>query len=294
MDRDPTRNPRFTTPSDAVEALLQKALRYAEDELWEEAADLLRGALEEHPGDPYLLCWLGMAERELGLEGIAYERFKQALAVELEDPVLLATAGNALAAFDDPAAEGALRTAAMLAPDLPQARWMYGAYLSREGLAQEALAELDAAARLDPEDPLIQVERGVALAFAGDMEGACAAFAVGAEMDLEDGWGLILLGLARLQSGELEESARALEAGARIRPEDLDAQLLASLALSGLGWEDRAWELLERARLHAEAADRGLVAETEAQIEEGAEAALAFLRDTLGPSSFRERLMHRP
>ncbi|NIU80224.1 MAG: hypothetical protein GWN71_43835, partial [Gammaproteobacteria bacterium] len=63
----------------------------------------------------------------------AYERFKQALAQKPEDPHLLATAGAGLAAFDDPEAESALRTAAILAPDVAATRLAYGAYLSREG-----------------------------------------------------------------------------------------------------------------------------------------------------------------
>jgi tetratricopeptide (TPR) repeat protein len=284
----------FRAPTDPVEAVLQRAWLHAQDEAWEEAAARLREGLEAHPGDPYLLCWLGLAERELGMEGIAYERFKQALVADIEDPVLLATAGNALAAFDDPAAEGALRTAALLAPALPQARWMYGAYLAREGMSKEALVELDAAAALDPMDPVIQLERGVALALAGDLEGAGDAFAASAGLDPEDGWSLVLLGLARFLAGDPEESLRALESGARNRPEDLDAQLLASLAFSALGWEDRAWEFLERARVRADAEDLPLVAEAEGPLEEGGEAALGFLRESLAPSSFRERLLQRP
>ena len=83
----------------------------------------------------------GMAERELGLDGIAYERFKQCLAADPEDPFVLATAGTALASFDDPEAETALRAAALLAPDVPLARWMYGAYLTREGQVEQGQVE---------------------------------------------------------------------------------------------------------------------------------------------------------
>ena len=114
-----------------LEEILQRALHLGEEEDWEGMAGALRSALESFPGDPYILCWLGVAEEELGLEGVAYERFKQALSAGPEDPHLLATAGSALARFDDPEAESALRAAAVMAPDLPLARWMYGAYLSR-------------------------------------------------------------------------------------------------------------------------------------------------------------------
>ncbi|MEX0843449.1 MAG: tetratricopeptide repeat protein [Gemmatimonadota bacterium] len=281
-------------PSDAVEALLQKSLIRAEEGEWEEAAELLREGMTDHPDDPYLLCWLGMAERELGLEGIAYERFRRALAQGPEDPVLLATAGNALAGFDDPEAEIALRTAAMIAPELPQARWMYGAYLVREGMVDKGVEELEAALRLDPDDPVIHVELGVARLLADDLAGAAHWFGSSAELDHGDGWSLVLLGLAWLELDEVEEGARALEEGARLRPEDLDAQVLAALALAGEGRDDAAVEMLERARLNAEGMDEALVFEVEERIEEGPESALRFLRNAVGPSSLRERAMQRP
>jgi Flp pilus assembly protein TadD len=281
-------------PTDAVAAVLQQALGEAEEDRWERSAELLLDALEEYPGDPYLLCWLGLAERELGEEGSAYERFRAALQADPRDPVLLATAGNAIAAFDDPAAEAALRTAALLAPNLPQARWMYGAYLAREGMTADALEELRAASDLDPEDPVIRMEIGVAHALSGEMEAAVSAFTECVEMSPEDGWGLILLGLARVELEEFEEAARVLSEGARLCPWDLEAQVLASLSLAASDREDLALEMLERARMQAEAGEAGLLGEVEERIEDGAEAALAYLRSTLGPSAFRERLLQRP
>ncbi len=285
---------RFQAPSDEVERALQQALSKAEYDEWDAAAELLRGALEDHPDDPYVLCWLGLAERELGLDGIAYERFKRALEQEPSDPTLLATAGNAIAAFDDPAAEAALRTAAMTAPDLPRARWMYGAYLAREGMTAEALEELDAALALDPEDPVIHLERGVAQSFAEDLDGAAFSFTRAIELNPSDGWTRILLGLAYLELDELQESMGMLEEGARHRPEDVEAQLLAALALTVGGWEDRAFEMLERARLQVDELDRSLVLEVEGLIEDGSEPCLRFLKSSIGPSSFRARMLERP
>jgi tetratricopeptide (TPR) repeat protein len=284
----------FTAPGDEVKAILARALAMAEDGEWEEAADLLRDALEEHGDDPHVLCWLGIAERELGLEGIAYERFKRALDHEPEDPVLLATAGNALAAFDDPAAEAALRTAAMVAPELPQARWMYGAYLVREGLLEKGMEELDAALRLDPDDPVINLERGVGWALAGDMDSATHAFGRSAELDPGEGWALVLLGLAWIELGEMEEAVRALDEGARLRPDDLEAQLLASLAMAAADRPDDAVEMVERARFHVGEGDRALLLQVEERLDEGPDAARRFLRGSLAPSALRERLMERP
>lgn len=280
--------------SDAVEEVLRTAFLYAEDGAWDRAAEVMRDALEGDREDPYLLCSLGLAERELGMDGIAYERFKQVLATESEDPILLATVGTAIAAFDDPSAEPALRTAALLAPNLPQTRCLYGAYLSREGMVDKALEELAAAAELDPEDPVIPLEQGVAQAFRGDFESAYLSFARSVELEPRNGWGLVLLGLVALQSGDLEESCPALEKGARVRPDDLEAQLLAALALRATGWKERAFEMLERGRFTAEGSDLGLVEQAEEQMEIGPQAALEFLEESLGPSSFRQRLMERP
>jgi Flp pilus assembly protein TadD len=283
-------------PPPEVEARLQDALRYAEELDWDGAATLLREGLSAHPDDPYLLCWLGMAERELGLEGVAHERFRRALEQDPRDPVLLATAGNALAAFDDPVAEGALRTAALLAPDLPQARWMYGAWLAREGMLEEALEELRAAEELDPEDGVIRTELGVALALMGNMEEAAGSFAAAVELEPEDAWALALLGFVRLEEGDGEAAARDLETAARLRTEDVDLQLVAALSLAAIGEDGRAFEMLERARLQVdeEGVDLRLVVEVEEHLEEGVDAASRFLRQAIGPSSFRERLMERP
>jgi tetratricopeptide (TPR) repeat protein len=273
---------------------LGRALAVAEEGDWEAAASILLAAVEEDPENPELLCWLGVAERELGLDGLAYERFKQAVAIGSTDPTLLATAGSGLAAFDDPDAEGTLRTAALLGPDIAQARWSYGAYLSREGMIEPALAELDAAAALDPDDAVIQVERGVALALGGDPVTAAMAFERAAELDRDDGWPLVLLGLARLEAGEAEDALRALEDGARLRPEDVEAQALAALSLAAGGWDERALELLEVARLAGGPGDQDLIELVQDRLDEGSEAADRFLRDVLAPSSFRERLMQRP
>jgi Flp pilus assembly protein TadD len=251
-------------------------------------------ALEDHPDDPHLLCGLGVAERELGMDGVAYERFRATLDLSPEDPLLLATAGTGIAAFDDPEAETALRTAALLGPHLPQVRCMYGAYLSREGMLAEAMAELDAAASLDPEDALIQTERGVAQALSGDLAAAAWSFERATELDPDDGWTPVLLGLLRLELGDTVEAAWELERGARLRPDDFEAQLLAALALAASeGDPDRALEMLERARMRAEDGDASLVLEVESRLDDGPEAALSLLADSMAPSALRERLSRR-
>jgi predicted Zn-dependent protease len=256
-------------------------------------ATVLRDALEDHPGDAYVLCWLGVAERELGLEGVAYERFKACLAAQPEDPQLLATAGSAVAAFDDPDAEPALRAAAMLGPDLPFTRWMYGAYLTREGLIPDGLRELQAARELDPDEAGISYELGAALSLAGNPDGAIDELFRAAELDPEDGWIRVVLGLALLEADRADEAFTELDHGARARPEDVEAQLLAALTAAEVD-PDLAWEMLERARIAAAGGDLDLVEAVEERLDEGPESARAFLTGELAPAAFRERLRQRP
>jgi tetratricopeptide (TPR) repeat protein len=276
------------------EEILERAHGLGDEGDFEGMARELRDSLEELPGDPFLLCWLGVAERELGLEGIAYERFKQALAADTRDPFVLATAGNALAGFDDPEAEGALRSAALFGKEVPLARWMYGAYLTREGMLDQGRAELEAARDLDPEDPVIRYELGVNLLLSDRPEEGLDSLFTAAEYRPEDGWTRVVLGLALLEEERLEEAGRELEIGARLREHDPEAQFLAALALAALGDLDSGWEMLERGRINARGTDALVADAVEERVEAGPEAALHFLRQQLGPSAYRERLGERP
>lgn len=292
MEKGPDR-PRVA-PDAELDETLRRAHVFGDEGDWDGMAVTLREALESWPDDPYLLCWLAVAERELGLGGIAYEHFKACLAKEPRDPHILATAGNALARFDDPEAEPALRTAALLAPRLALARWLYGAYLAREGMVEDAMRELDAAVELDPDDGTIQYERGVALALSDRLDAAVDAFFRATERDPDDTWARVVLGLALVEDDRTEEGAGELERGARDRPDDLEAQILAALAAAATGYEDRAWEMLERARMVGpEAADARLVDAAEERLSAGAGPAGGLLA-SLAPGALRERLMSRP
>lgn len=277
-----------------LEQLLDRALSLADDGDWAGAADLLRTHLAEFEGEAAVHCWLGVAERELGMEGVAYERFRRALALNPEDPYVLATAGNGVAAFDDPEAEQALRTAALTAPDVAVARLLYGAYLTREGLVKEGLRELDAARALDPDDAQIAYEQAVARYLAGDVDGAVDAAGEATRLDPDDGWPRVVLGLMLLEAGREDEAVVDLAEGARLRPDDLEAQLAAALAACAMGSEDLAWEMLERGRLNAEEADAAFVAAVEERLDAGPGAARTLLMDEVVPDVLRRRLQVRP
>ena len=274
--------------------LLEQALALGEEGDWMGAAELLRDHLEDFAQDAGVLCWLGVAEQELGMGGVAYERFKHALALGSDDPYVLATAGNGIAYFDDPEAEKTLRTAALIAPDLAVTRLMYGTYLAREGFTDQAIEELTAARELDPDDPQIAYELGVGWALAGDHDQATDALADAVRLDPEDGWIRIVFGLELVEADRFEEGVGELMSGARIREDDVDAQLAAALGASAIGRDEIAYEMLERARLRAAEPDLAAVTAVEDQLEAGHESSRSMLEDELSPEILRSRLRERP
>lgn len=276
------------------DTLLERVLSLADEDAWAEAAELLRDHLFDFDEDPAVHCWLGVAERELGLDGVAYERFKRALSLEPTDPYVLATAGNGIAHFDDPDAEPALRAAAVTAPEVAIGRFLYGAYLAREGFLEQGLEELRAAREIDPDDPQIAYELGVAHALDGDHDRATDAMADAVRLAPEDGWTRVVFGLELLEADRLEESAGELMSGARLREEDVYAQLAAALAAAAAGLEGEAYEMLERARIRADEPDLVLVTNVEDRIDEGREAARRLLLEDLAPNMLRLRMSERP
>lgn len=279
---------------DASEADLARALQFGDEGDWLSMAELLNAALEGSEDDPAILCWLGVAERELGLDGVAYERFKACLAAGPTDANLLAIAGNGLARFDDPEAESVLRTATLMAPNLPYARAMYGAYLAREGMSEQALEELDAAVALAPDDPETLTEWGVALALAGRLDHAVDAFYQACEVDPDDGWARSLVGLTLVSLGRIADALPDLILAADLRPEDVEVALVASLVAAACDETDRAYELVERARMRAIPGDLPMVEAVLDRVEEGATPSEAFLNEEIASGALRERLMTRP
>jgi len=277
-----------------LEPLLERALSLADEGDWESMAELLEEHLSRFEDDAAVHCWLGVAERELGLLGSSYERFRRALALNPEDPYVLATAGNGVTGFDDPDAEPALRTAALLAPDVALTRFLYGAYLAREGLVAEGLKELGVAHSLAPEDPQIAFELGVARYLSRDIEGAADAMGDAVRLDPDDGWTRVVFGLVLLEADRFDEAVGDLSEGAHLNPEDVEAQLVAALAAGATGAEALAYEMLERARIRAAAEDSDLLLTVEDRVDGGPEGCRAFLMEELAPDVLRRRLQERP
>jgi tetratricopeptide (TPR) repeat protein len=279
---------------DSSEADLARALQFGDEGDWLSMAEHLNAALEGSENDPAILCWLGVAERELGLDGVAYERFKACLAAAPTDANLLAIAGNGLARFDDPESESVLRTATLMAPNLAYARAMYGAYLAREGMSEQALEELNVAVGLAPDDPETLTEWGVALALAGRLDQAVDAFYQACDVDPDDGWARALAGLTLVSLGRIADALPDLMHAADLRPEDVEVALVASLAAAACDETDRAYELVERARMRAIPGDMPMVEAVLDRVEEGPVPSEAFLNEEIALGALRERLMTRP
>ncbi|MGQ0562788.1 MAG: tetratricopeptide repeat protein [Gemmatimonadota bacterium] len=274
-----------------VEQALGQALELGEEGRWPEMAQLLGAALRDTPDDPFILCWLGVAERELGRDGVAYEHFKRAWQQDPLDPHILAICGAGLAAFDDAEAEAVLRAAALTGPDVPIARLHYGAYLARTGMFEPALEHLNAALELDPDDPAAHGELGIAYALKGDYARAADAMEAALERAADDSWTRVLLGLVNLQQGQIEAAAEQLIQAADERADDAEAQVLAALAAAAAGWDAAAENTIARAEFASEGADRELIEEAREQIEDGRAAAREFLENELAPHALRDRMM---
>jgi tetratricopeptide (TPR) repeat protein len=273
-----------------VESVLRQALDLGEEGRWEEMADLLGRALDDEEDDPLLLCWLGVAEGELGNDGAAYESFRRCIEQDPADPHVLALAGAGLAQFDDPDAETALRAAALSAPDLPLARLNYGAYLTRAGLFKEALDQLEAARALVPDDPVVRAEIAAAHVLRGAPEQGAAEFEEALVLAPDDSWTRVLYGLTLLELDRLDEGAEELVRAGREREDDAEALLLGALAAAAAGWADSAEELLARTRFVVEGIDAHLLDEADSAIIGGRDPARRLLSQTLAPTALRERL----
>jgi predicted Zn-dependent protease len=273
-----------------LDAVLRQALDLGEEERWEEMAEALADALDRAEDDPFLLCWLGVAESELGNDGAAYEAFRRCVDQDPEDPTILALAGSGLAQFDDPDAEPALRAAALTGPDLLVARLNYGAYLTRAGLVNEGLEQLAAARALEPEDPVVRSEIGAGLVLGGRPGEGLAELEEALVLAPDDSWTRVIYGLVLVELDRLPDAAEALVHAGRERGEDAEAMVLGALAAAAVDWEDPARELLALAEYAAEGTDVTLIGEAEAAVDAGPDAARLMLRQTAAPSALRDRL----
>ncbi|MQA89126.1 MAG: hypothetical protein GEU90_02645 [Gemmatimonas sp.] len=251
-----------------------------------EALELLLRLEPDHPDHATLLCMIGVLASQLGADGMAGDFFRRCLAQNPTDPELLVAAGAGLARSADAAAEGALRLAALSAPDLPPARMHYGAFLVRNGLVEQGLEQLEAARNLDP-GPEVRKQLGIAYVIAGRNREAIAELEAASP---EDPDARFLLALALIRDADVSSAAEELLPLAEEFAFDGDVQIVLALAFMAEGWEEEAWLSLSRAEAAEIARDPGLVREVEGAFELGPEASRQLLFDAVGPAVLSDRL----
>lgn len=271
-------------PSTSLDEALERAARLADEGRWDEAVRLLAEQERQHPQNATLLAMLGVAARELGADGLAYDFFRRAWAEQPDDPAVLLAIGTGLAALDDPDAEAALRAAALLAPHDADAHLAYGSYLRREGHLDSALDQLERALALDPESAAVLTELGCAYWQAGRLAEAADRWAAASARDPSDARPRVLLALLRWDTGAADEAAAELLRAADCAPDDGELQLLAALAAAACGWADIAEDRWGRAeRLAPVTVDAAWLFETEDALNDP-ELARQWLDDTGVPA----------
>lgn len=273
---------------------LQEASALSDEGRWPEATDILLAEEAEHPRDPTLLCMLGIAAQELGADGRAYDYFRRCIAEKPGDPLLLVTAGNGLAHYDDPEAETTLRLAAVTAPDLMIARLYYGSYLLREGLLDLATTELEAARDLNSEDSRVHRELAVAYYLRNRREEAISQLDHALAFDEDDADLRLLYGLVLLEDDQIGEAAEEIHRASADLQGDTEAQLLCALACAANDWSDEAWLAHARAEDGITAPLLPTLQEVEELLEAGSGAAESYLKEQFAPSLLRERMLERP
>jgi Flp pilus assembly protein TadD len=271
-----------------LDVQLQEAARLSDAGRDEEAFALLLDAEADHPRDPTLLCLLGALAGQVGADGVASDFFRRCLDEEPIDPRILVTAGAGLARSGDPAAEPALRLAALTAPELPLARLQYGAYLARSGLTEDALRELEAARVLTPDDPVVLRELASALILADRLPAALDALEAAVD-SAETSEMRVFFALALLHAREGERAAEELHRASG-ETDEAEVHLLTSLACAAQEWDDEAWLALSRAEGAPDAPDAATLREIEEALEAGPDAANELLSEQLAPSALRDRL----
>jgi tetratricopeptide (TPR) repeat protein len=281
--------PTIKDRSELEEALLQ-ASRLVDDGDEPGALRFLLELEREHSRDATLLCMIGVIAEHLGAEGMAVDYYRRCLAEEPTDPALLVPAGAGLAATGDPAAEPALRLAALTAPVFAPARLHYGSFLVRTGLLAEGLEELAKARELDPTNVAVYRETAVAHLLAGRPSEAVEELEMAVAQDPEDAELRFLYGLILLHQGETARAAEELHPASEGLAEDGEAQLVLALAFGLEDWLDEAWLAVSRAETALEPAVSEMVREVEEALETGEEAIREMLLTELGPSALRSRI----
>lgn len=155
---------------------LKRAKKRVEDGRAEEAAELYREIIRDHPGHLKARNNLGVLYDEMGAHELALEELEAAQELEPENVEILANRSSALVSlgrFDE--AEELLERAQRLDPDNVHVRTNLGVLYFRRGLYDDAVEELRWVCERDPENGLAHFYRGEALNRLGRVDEALDA-----------------------------------------------------------------------------------------------------------------------
>jgi tetratricopeptide (TPR) repeat protein len=196
-------------PSDAIEQMLNVAIRNFRLGKLGDAEDGFRLVLTLEPGRPDALHYLGVIAYRVGRHDLAIEMIGQSIKGNPRNAEAHSNLGAALRAagrLDESAA--ACRTAIELDPNLASAHTHLANLLRRQGNLDEALAAYQRAVAIDPHNARYLTNLGGGLGDIGQLDQAIAAYrrAIELQPDMAEAhWNMALVMLLKGDAGGWKE-----------------------------------------------------------------------------------------
>jgi len=234
-------------PGNAQQAL-QEAVRHHNAGNLDRAERLYRHVLEQVPGQPDALQYLGVIETQRGRFDSAAELIGRVVADQPGNPYARANLGNALMQGGDAAAAAEQYRAALdIEPDMVDVRRNLALVLLALDRASDALQEIREAARQSPRSLPVLVTLGNILAETGRVDDAVACFerVLAEKPDLAPVHAN--LGSVLRQAGRLDEAIERYEQAIGLAPDYAEAHYGLGVTLANRGKRDMAGACLRKA-----------------------------------------------
>ena len=216
----------------------------------EEANALLKRLRETHPKSVPVAYWYGRVLETLGDRAQAEKVYKQAIAQDKVEPLLVETyIGLALLQNQEGRSEEAKKTLVRAQERMPASAAIHvalGDVALTQGRYADAQAEFRKALQVDPEDLAARHKLGVALRRDGKFDEALKLFDEVAAIDPEYPGLALERGLVYEASGRTEEALKAYEGALPKAPDDPDLQLRVGCAYAAAGRTKEAEALLRK------------------------------------------------
>jgi len=206
-----------------IRARLSQALAHHKAGDLDRAASHYRSVLQDEPGQPEALHFLGVIAYQQGRPAEAVTMIGQALERRPERADFHCNLGNALK--DSGRSEDAIaayRRCLDLQPAHSHAWSNLGVVLHKLGQLDQAIAAHREALRINPQNPHALNNLGAALQDAGDYRGAASAFNEALQLRPDYGEALGNLGAALMRCGDPTAAERALRQALTLAPDAAD------------------------------------------------------------------------